>query len=208
MSKKIIDELIYRYPCLNCINKQIIEAYDMLKQLYSAGNTVFLAGNGGSHADTNHFAGELMKGFLKKRPVSADVQAKLRNFSDGLRLSSLLQEGIPAIPLGNGVISTAILNDIGQDTVFAQPLYVLGCKGDVFVGFSTSGNSKNVYYAAITAKALNMLVISFTGATGGILKSISDVCINVPEKETYKVQELHMPIYHAICAQLEEDLFE
>ena len=208
MEHIFLDSLYIRYPVLAHLRENIYAAFEALRFCCCEKKTIFLAGNGGSKADADHFAGELLKGFRKKRPIKLDMKNKLGSYHGGSELTALLQEGISAVSLGNSVLSTAIVNDVGAETVFAQPLYALGREGDVFVGISTSGNAKNIYNAAITARALEMKVITLTGKTGGILLDISDVCINVPETETYKIQELHLPIYHAISAQLEEKFFD
>jgi len=208
MEHKYFGELLQRYPSLKCNREQILSAFTMLKACYSRHGTIFIAGNGGSRADAEHISGELMKGFLKQRPISEEVREKLSRTPEGKELSALLQEGIKAIPLGWLSLSSAINNDTGSSMEYAQPLYVLGRSGDVLIGISTSGNAKNIINAVITAKALDIHIISMTGETGGELRSLSDVCIAVPESEVFKIQELHLPIYHAICAQLEEDLFD
>jgi len=208
MKYKYFDELFLRYPVLLEIKNKIMTTYELLRICNDNNGTVFMAGNGGSRADSYHIAGELMKGFLKQRPIKQEAKDKLKLIPGGEDISDLLQEGFPAIPLGGTVLSSAISNDTGSQMEFAQPLYVLGRKGDVLIGISTSGNAVNVCNAAIVAKAYGISVISLTGESGGKLQSLSDVCITVPETDVYKVQELHLPVYHAICAQLEEDLFD
>jgi D-sedoheptulose 7-phosphate isomerase len=208
MEKKYFDNLYTRYPNLVCIKKQLTDAYNLFRFCYNQDGVIYIAGNGGSRADADHICGELMKGFIKKRPLSEETKAGFEKYPNGAALSDLLQEGIPAIPLGNMVLSSAINNDIGANIDFAQQLYVLGRAGDVLIAISTSGNSENIYNAALVAKARRISVVSLTGENGGRLRALSDVCISVPETETYKIQELHLPVYHAICAQLEDDLFD
>ncbi|GEP65551.1 phosphoheptose isomerase [Clostridium beijerinckii] len=203
--------LIKRYPVLEIIKAEIIEAYCALEELYKNGGKLLIAGNGGSAADADHIVGELMKGFKKKRKISDEFSKKLIDIDDvmGKKLAEKLQDGLPAIALNNhAALATAYLNDVDGILCFAQQVNGYGKKGDVFLGISTSGNSENVYYAAITARAKGMKVIGLTGKDGGKLKSISDVLITVPEYETYMIQELHLPVYHCLCLMLEEKFFE
>ena len=167
-------------------------------------------GNGGSCADADHIVGELMKGFLKKRPLSASQrQAMTENFPemDGDILESL-QCGLPALSLCSmTALNTAFCNDVDPELIYAQSVFSLGKQGDVLICLSTSGNAKNVCSAAIVAKALGITVIGLTGRAGGRLKEIADFCITVPETETFKIQELHLPVYHYLCAETEAHFF-
>jgi len=208
MKNKFFNELELRYPALLSCKEQIISAYDLLRACNDRRGTIFIAGNGGSRADADHIAGELMKGFLKKRSLPQEMSNAFKPIPGGEALSELLQGGISAIPLGFSALSSAIHNDTGLGVDLAQELYVLGRAEDTLLAISTSGNAKNVYNAAIVAKVHGMPVVALTGKTGGRLSELADVCIRVPETETYKVQELHLPVYHAICAQLEDDLFD
>ncbi|MEA4924885.1 MAG: SIS domain-containing protein [Syntrophomonadaceae bacterium] len=202
--------MLTRYPVLELIADKIGEAYSILETGYASGGKLLIAGNGGSAADAEHIVGELMKGFKKKRNVSAEFAARLsaQNKEIGARLSDGLQGALPAIALHNHPsLSTAFLNDVDGLLCFAQQVYGYGTKDDVLLCISTSGNALNVLHAAVTAKAIGMKVISLTGATGGKLKDLSDVTVNAPETETYMIQELHLPIYHCWCTMLEDEFF-
>ena len=200
---KHVEELIRRYPCLAAVRGQIEAAVETIEQMHKSGGTLLLAGNGGSAADCEHISGELLKGFLKKRPYP-------ENSLPGLapEEARVLQQGIRALPLPSlTALSTAFSNDCAPEAVLGQTVGVFARPGDVFFGISTSGNAKNVCFAARVARAKGLPVIALTGAGGGKLASFADITIRVPETETFKIQELHLPVYHAICAQAEEDLF-
>lgn len=193
-------ELYSRYPALAVCENDINAALEVLVTTYKNGGKVLLCGNGGSCADCDHIAGELLKGFLSHRPVSDErIPAELRE---------KLQGSLPAISLPSLTAAlTASLNDLDPEIAYAQLLMGLGKEGDTLIALSTSGNAKNVFYAATLAKALGMKVIGLTGEGGGKLSTVADVTIRVPEKETYKVQEYHLPVYHYLCAKVEEALF-
>lgn len=205
----ILTQLIERYPCLTDIKDEIAAAYGLLITCFEAGHRVYLCGNGGSAADSEHMAGELLKCFKIPRPMPDDFKAKLSAYGeDGEMLANNLEGGLPVVSLtGHVAFSTAFQNDNTPALVFAQQVNAYGQEGDVLVAFSTSGNSKNCIYAAICAKARGMKVITLTGGTGGKLAPMSDVAVIVPAKETYQVQELHLPVYHCLCAMLEEQVF-
>lgn len=207
---RYLDELVERYPILGSIREDILGAYEMIKDSYEAGGKLLAAGNGGSCADSEHIVGELMKGFVKRRPVPAAFAEALKE-ADGRRgeeLAKCLQRGLPAIALtGHTGLSTAFLNDVNGSMIYAQQLYGYGRPGDVFFGISTSGNSENILYAAAVAKASGIRTIGLTGRDGGELKKVCDVTIVVPEQETFKIQELHLPVYHALCLMLEEHFY-
>ena len=208
---KFIDELIDRYPKLESIKKDIEVAYELIKNMYKDGGKLLVGGNGGSAADSEHIVGELMKGFCKKRKISTDLAEKLENVGEdlGLELGKCLQGALKAIAItGHTGLTTAFANDVDPNMIFAQQVYGYGDNKDILLCISTSGNSKNLIYAAITAKAKGMKVITLTGKDGGKLKEYSDISIIVPENETFKIQELHLPIYHALCLELEEFFFE
>lgn len=208
---KFIDELIDRYPKLESIKKDIEVAYELIKNMYKDGGKLLVGGNGGSAADSEHIVGELMKGFCKKRKISTDLTEKLENINEdlGLELGKCLQGALKAIAItGHTGLTTAFANDVDPNMIFAQQVYGYGDNKDILLCISTSGNSKNLIYAAITAKAKGMKVITLTGKDGGKLKEYSDISIIVPENETFKIQELHLPIYHALCLELEEFFFE
>lgn len=205
----ILTQLIERYPCLADIKDEIEAAYGLLITCFEAGHRLYLCGNGGSAADSEHMAGELLKCFKIPRPMPDDFKAKLSAYGeDGEMLANNLEGGLPVVSLtGHVAFSTAFQNDNTPALVFAQQVNAYGQEGDVLVAFSTSGNSKNCIYAAICAKARGMKVITLTGGTGGKLAPMSDVAVIVPAKETYQVQELHLPVYHCLCAMLEEQVF-
>lgn len=208
--EKHVELLIQRYPDLKGVKEDIISAYLLIAKSYSKGGKLMIAGNGGSAADSEHIVGELMKGFKKPRKVKKDFAEKLiaENEEMGAVLAGNLQESLSAIALdGHPSLSTAYMNDCEPLLCFAQQVNGYGKTGDVLLGISTSGNSKNVLYAAVTAHAKGMKVIGLTGAKDSKLKQISDVCIKAPQTETYMVQELHLPIYHCLCLMLEDTFF-
>jgi D-sedoheptulose 7-phosphate isomerase len=215
-----ITRLIKRYPVLSPCANDIGGAYEALKDTFSAGGTLLVAGNGGSSADAGHIVGELMKEFARKRPPRPEfIDTLKKNINKtGLPgqndlpyieyLSVSLQRGLRAIDLGaHKPLITACINDIGGDSIYAQQLFNYGGAGDAFMGISTSGNAKNLVYALVTAKAKGIKTISLLGGKGGVMKNYSDIAIIVPETETYKVQELHLPVYHTLCLMLEEYFF-
>jgi D-sedoheptulose 7-phosphate isomerase len=207
-AQRILGDLVKRHKALMTSVDDIVRAYDVLLSCFTDKKKLLLCGNGGSYADVEHISGELAKGFLKKRPLDDALIDRLKQMcGDGDYLSRHLQQGLPAIPLGMHALSTAAINDLGGDLCFAQQVMALGDKGDALIAISTSGNARNVYLAAVVAKALDMSVIAFTGSEGGILASIADVTIKVDETKTYKIQELHLPTYHALCAMLEESIY-
>ena len=205
----MIKELIARYPTLEKCKNEILSARDMLIECYKNNGKVLCCGNGGSCADCEHIVGELMKGFLSLRALSDDKKAKMmENCPEVSDMLDKLQDGLPAISLTSFTgLNTAFCNDVDADLVFAQSLLALGRENDVLIALSTSGNSKNVVNAVKVAKSLGIKVISLTGEGGGKLAELSDICIKAPEKETYKVQELHLPIYHYLCAEVEKYFF-
>lgn len=208
--KKHINLLCERYPALEVVATDIVEAYQILEESYKNGGKLLVAGNGGSAADAEHIVGELMKGFKLPRKPQADFVEKLlrENKELGAVLAENLQGALPAIALdGHPSLSTAYMNDCEPLLCFAQQVNGYGREGDVFLGISTGGNSKNVLYAATTARAKGMKVIGLTGAKSSKLEQMSDVCIKVPQTETYMIQELHLPIYHCLCLMLEDEFF-
>lgn len=205
-----IDLLAERYPSLESTRNDIVAAYLLLEESYKNGGKLLVAGNGGSAADAEHIVGELMKGFKLPRKPEADFAEKLveENQELGSVLAENLQGALPAIALdGHPALSTAYMNDCEPLLSFAQQVNGYGKSGDVFLGISTSGNSKNVLFAATTAHAKGMKVIGLTGAKDSKLKDMSDVCIKAPQTETYMIQELHLPIYHCLCLMLEDKFF-
>lgn len=208
--KKHVDLLVERYPSLRTIEQSIIAAYLLLEETYQKDGKLLVAGNGGSAADSEHIVGELMKRFKMPRPVRKDFAEKLKSIDleRGSCLAEKLECSLMAIALvGHEALSTAYINDVDGYGVFAQQLFGYGRAGDVFLGISTSGNSKNIMNATVVARALGIKIIGMTGADGGELANVADVCVRVPETETYMVQELHLPIYHCLCLMLEDKFF-
>ena len=204
-----MEKLLKRYPELTGISKDIEGAVTLLTDMYKNGGKLLCCGNGGSASDSEHIVGELMKCFKIKRPISGELKENLDKYGDeGRALAETLECSLPAISLcGHSALSTAYGNDRDPFMVFAQQVSGFGCKGDTLLALTTSGNSKNCIYAAMVAKAKGMKVIGITGEKGGRLSALADICIKVPETETYLVQELTLPIYHYICARLEEIFF-
>lgn len=206
-----IDTLIRRYPNLEVCKKSIIDAYNLMEDSYSHGGKLLVTGNGGSAADSEHIVGELMKGFKKARTLDEGYQEKLKaeNKELGTVLADKLQGALPAIALdGHPALTTAYMNDAEPLLTFAQQVNGYGNPGDTFLGISTSGNSKNILYAATVAKAKGLHVVGLTGQKDSKLKDIADVTIQVPQTETYIIQELHLPVYHCLCLMLEDRFFE
>lgn len=207
---KIINELNSRYPALESYNGMVREAIQVTIDSFSIGGKLLVCGNGGSAADSLHIVGELMKAFVLPRKIPLDMCNKIRSKSPESAdyLISNLQLALPAISLVSEIgLSTAYSNDMAPDLCFAQQVFGYGKEGDVLLGISTSGNSANVIYAAQMAKVQGMKVIILTGKTGGKLIKWADVLITVPETDTYKIQEYHLPIYHAYCQALENEFF-
>ena len=205
-----IESLVSRYPQLLSCCDDILKAYHIMEEAYASDHKLLIAGNGGSAADSEHIAGELMKRFKTPRPVPCDFAEKLKTIDPerGPGLAKNLERGLMAIPLvAHEALSTAYINDVDGLGVFAQQLYGFGRPGDVFLGISTSGNSKNIMSATVVARALGIKVIGLSGEKGGELASVADVAIRVPETETYKIQELHLPVYHTWCLMLEDRFF-
>ncbi len=207
---KHIDLLVERYHSLESAKDDIIASYLLMEECYENGGKLLVAGNGGSAADAEHIVGELMKGFkMPRKPEKAFAEKLIEENQElGTVLAENLQGALPAIALdGHLALSTAYMNDCEPLLCFAQQVNGYGKTGDVFLGISTSGNSKNVLFAAITAHAKGLKVIGLTGARDSMLKDMSDVCIKAPQTETYMIQELHLPIYHCLCLMLEEKFF-
>lgn len=205
-----IDLLVSRYPELAVCREDISKAYVLLERTYTEGCKLLVCGNGGSAADAEHVVGELMKGFVLERKLDNGLCEKLTAIDPemGTVLAQNLQGALPAIALdGHIALSTAYMNDCEPLLCFAQQVNGFGMAGDVLLGISTSGNSKNVLYAATLAKAKGMAVIGLTGEKESKLFALADVCIRVPAKETYQIQELHLPVYHTLCLMLEEHFF-
>lgn len=205
-----ISALEERYPQLSVCNDAIKGAYEIMEQAYANGRKLLVCGNGGSASDSEHIVGELMKEFKLKRKVYKNQAEAMKRIDSelGSVLAEHLQGALPAITLtGHSSLTTAFMNDSLPELIFAQQVNGYGKAGDVFLGISTSGNSRNVLFAAVAAKAKGLKVIGLTGAKDCRLAQLADLCIQVPETETYKIQELHLPVYHCLCMMLEEHFF-
>jgi D-sedoheptulose 7-phosphate isomerase len=203
-----LTELCDRYPVLFSVRNSIVNATQLIIDCFNIRGKLLICGNGGSAADALHIVGELMKSFVIYRELSDSEKARFEQVPDRELLTKNLHRALPAISLINeSSLSTAYANDAIPELAFAQQLYGLGNVGDVLFAISTSGNSKNIIYAAETARAVGIKVIGLTGNTGGKLKQFCDACIRVPESETFKIQELHLPVYHAMCLAVEEEFF-
>jgi len=202
-TKTILSGLLLRYPKLEVCHSDIETSFKALRETYESGGKVLVCGNGGSAADAEHIVGELMKSFRKHRPIPAAISSALRP-----GLAAKLEGALPAVSLVSmcGIVS-AFSNDVDWTTAFAQQVLGLAKPGDALVALSTSGNSANCAAAAEVAKAMGVKTIALTGASASRLSEICDITIQVPESETFKIQELHLPVYHALCAMIEEELF-
>ena len=202
-----IDTLFRRHPELSDIKAEITESLELIKTAFEYGNKLYVCGNGGSASDAEHIVGELMKGFLMKRELPQDLKDKFKESfgKDGEEIASRLQQGLPAVALtGHPSLSTAFNNDVDPALTFSQQLLALGRKGDVLLVITTSGNSDNIIKCLKTAKVLGIKTIALTGRDGGKCRDLADCTIIAPADETYIIQEYHLPIYHALCAALEE----
>lgn len=208
-SSEILSVLLDRFPELEVCRPAILEAFHRLLSSYQAGGKLLCCGNGGSAADCEHIAGELMKGFLLRRPLDKERRCALEAFGeDGALLASRLQGTLPCIALtGHPGLSTAFSNDVDPQLNFAQQVLGFGRFGDVLLAISTSGNARNCAFAILTAKSIGMSTIGLTGKSGGRFSELCDTAICVPAEETYRIQEYHLPIYHALCAMLEAEFF-
>lgn len=205
-----LDSLMMRYPKLEVCREDIVKAYNILEGTYDNDGKLMIAGNGGSAADSEHIAGELMKRFKIARPIDDTLAKRILEIDPvrGEGLARNLEKSLMAIPLvAHEALSTAYINDVDGYGVFAQQLMGFGRKGDTFLAISTSGNSENILNAVVVAKAMDINVIGLTGDNGGKLREFADVTIRVPENETYMIQELHLPVYHSLCMMLEEKYF-
>lgn len=207
-----LDRLIERYPALDPCRMQVMDAFSCLCDCAYRGGTIFVCGNGGSATDAEHIVGELLKGFMKKRPLpAADQEAllALAGQDEGTYLAFRLQMGIRAVSLTSHIgLTTAVINDLGGDLVYAQQLNALARPGDVLWAISTSGNARNVRLACHVARLRGVRILGMTGDGGGHLATLTDTCIRVPASQTFEIQEYHLPIYHALCAMIERRFFE
>lgn len=209
-ARLLFDNCMEKYPVLESCGQSITDAFNALVKSFTGGGKVLVCGNGGSAADAEHIVGELMKKFRVKRTPDPDIKDKMERlgFSDAALISSRLEKALPAISLvSHSSLLTAIVNDVGGDMIFAQQVYGYGRAGDVLIAISTSGNSENAGRAVKVARALDMITIGFTNTSGGHLRSLCDICICVPDTVTFQIQELHLPVYHLLCAMVEEEIF-
>ena len=207
---EVLTNLLHKYPALDVCKADIGKAFLLIKDTYQRGGKLLVCGNGGSAADSEHIVGELMKGFMLDRKISESARAKIKEVSkvNGDYIGENLQGALPAISLvSHTALISAFSNDMAPDMIFAQQVFGYGKPEDSFLGLSTSGNSKNVIYAAETAKAIGMHTIAFTGKSGGSLKDICDCTVLVPSESTPVIQEYHLPVYHALCMMLECEFF-
>ncbi|MBE5816931.1 MAG: SIS domain-containing protein [Clostridiales bacterium] len=203
----IFNQLYGTYPSLKEMEPKISKAFDILMDTCSKGGTVMVCGNGGSAADSEHIVGELMKGFILHRRVNRSDKKFIKDIDEDILAT--LQGALPAISLvsQSGIIS-AVANDNSPEAVFAQQVFGYARPGDTLIALSTSGNSKNVVNAIKVADAMGVNTIAITGCKGGKCLELSTVCLNLPQAETFAVQELTLPVYHALCAAVESELFE
>ena len=207
---EIFQQMLVKNPDLQAQGENILKAYEIIDECYQNGGKVIICGNGGSAADSEHIVGELMKGFILRRPINNKMRDNLQKLfpNDGQYLADNLQGALPAISLvSHTSLASAYINDIQADMVFAQQVFGYGRQYDVLLGISTSGNSANVLNAVKIAKSLELKTIGLTGENGGKMKKFCDVTICAPDTETYRIQEYHLPIYHALCAMIEENFF-
>ena len=204
----ILENLVKKIPSLEPIKNDILKAFDLLSETFHAGGKLLVCGNGGSASDADHIVGELMKDFQLKRSIDDDIASTLRQIAPDSKLPEQLQSALPAINLSaHTAFVTAMSNDSCYDLIFAQQIFGYGKKGDILLGISTSGNSKNINNAAIVAKALEIKSIGLTGFFGGRMPDLFDVVIKVPNQFTAEIQEMHLPVYHTLCAMLEDEFF-
>lgn len=204
-------DLINRHPSLQVVEKDLQSAFFHLATSIKNGNKILCAGNGGSNSDAEHIVGELLKGFLKRRPVSSEIIKAIESHfpEDAALFKENLQMPIPAVSLmGHPSFQTAFSNDMQSTYSIAQHLLALGQKGDVLIAISTSGNSKNIVLATKMAKSLGIVTVGLSGKSGGELAKICDICLKAPSEQVHHIQELHLPIYHSLCLMLEELFFE
>jgi D-sedoheptulose 7-phosphate isomerase len=209
-TRQHLTDLLARVPALASCGETIEQGFELWAQTYRRDGKALLCGNGGSAADCDHIVGELMKGFMLRRPLPAEHQEAIEkaNPASSEYFIQNLQAALPAISLSShGALMTAFINDVKADMVFAQQVYGLGRAGDIVIGISTSGNSSNVLNALCLAKALGLTTLGLSGQSGGRMKEVCDCVIRVPASSTPLVQELHLPVYHTLCLMLEEEFF-
>ena len=208
--RDIIDGLFASYPPLSVCREDITAAAEALAACYRGGGKLLICGNGGSAADSGHIVGELMKEFRLRRPAPPEIRDALRAVDprNADYLADHLQCALPAVSLAeHNALNSAFMNDAAADMIFAQQVFGYGKKGDLLMGISTSGNSLNVLQAVKVARALKLKTIGLTGENGGLLRNFCDITVCVPAMETYRIQEFHLPVYHALCAAVECEIF-
>lgn len=206
----VIEQLLAKYPDLQGCSEAVEQAFETIRASYRQGGKLLVCGNGGSAADSEHIVGELMKGFMYRRPIPEEKRQKLLDLfpDNGDYLADHLQGALPAISLvSHPALSAAFINDVAADMLYAQQVYGYGKPGDVVLGLSTSGNSKNVVHALQVARAMGLRTIGLTGRGGGKMNELCDVIVRVPYESTPDIQERHLPIYHALCIMLEQEFF-
>lgn len=207
-AERHIKELVSRYPVLESVSENLDKVYVALKTCFVNDKTLFCAGNGGSAADSEHIVGEMMKGFLLPRPLNEITRSAIRQRTGDDTLAGKLQMGLRCISLiSHPSLNTAFMNDVDPMMIFAQQLFVLGRSGDAVIGITTSGNAENICNMFKIARARSITTILLTGDRSGLCEPFADLSIHVPASETYKVQELHLPVYHCLCAMLEENFY-
>ena len=208
MMHPLIEQLLLEYQDLQDCASTVQAAFEVLRDAFAGGGKLLVCGNGGSAADSDHIVGELMKGFMVRRPVPERVRTALSHTSDGIYVADHLQGALPALSLvSQTALNTAVANDVAADMIFAQQVYGYAKPGDALLAISTSGNSSNVLFALQVARALGVRTIGLTGRTGGRMKEFCDVTVCVPKDATPGIQERHLPIYHALCIMLEDEFF-
>jgi len=192
------------------LKERILTVCNVILNVYCNGGKVLICGNGGSCADGDHIVGELMKGFLLKRPLNKEIKDQFEQYygAEGALAAEKLQCGLPAISLNaHAALMSAFSNDVDPELVYAQQVMGYAIKGDAVIGISTSGNAANVAYALMAAKTVGAVPIALTGRDGGKIGKIADFSLIAPEEETYRIQEYHLAIYHLICAYVESEIF-
>ncbi len=207
-AERYIKELVTRYPALESAAESLDRVYFTIKNSFFNDKILFCAGNGGSAADCEHIAGELMKGFLLRRPLSAELAKEMTDKTGDSQLAGKLQMGLRCISLiSHPALNTAYMNDVDPDMIYAQQLFALGRSGDVMIGISTSGGAANICNAFKVARAKGIVTVLFTGLKHGICEEFADLILRAPESETFKVQEYHLPLYHCLCMMLEDAFY-
>lgn len=209
-TQNFISAFFQRHPDLVPLQREILEACEIVEKAFLEGHQLLLCGNGGSSADCDHIAGEFLKGFLLKRPAGEDFRQAMEQYgAEGMDIAHKLQRGLPTISLNtHGAAISAFSNDVDPELIYAQQVLAYGKPGDVLIGISTSGNAKNVAAAVMTANALEVHTIGLTGKDGGKLAQLAEKALIMPQCETYRIQEDHLAVYHLLCAVVESEMFE